>query len=224
MYISLAIKKSKEIFFDKIYQALFFIYLFVIPAATGIYVLAESFVYVVLGEQWEMVTNYLGILAFLMLPYATQTVLHIVYDAFERTRVSLLTDLFGLVAIILLFYWLTPANVTSFAHLRIFVGLSMLFISIGLVNLFIGFDLKKYILILFLPLALSSCMGYLVHVLNGYFESAIANLFIMAIFGSLIYFSMLVLFFYTLFLFKPKAWLLSLIPQTIYSKLQIFES
>ncbi len=213
------VKESKKIFFEKIYQTLFFTYLFLTPAAIGFYVMAESFVYVVLGRQWEMVTNYLGILSFLMLPYSTQPILSIVYDVFEKTKLSLFADLFGLVAIILLFYWLTPPNVAGFVDLRVSIGLVMLFISIGLVKLFVGFDLKRYFLIFFIPLALSSFMGCIIYALNGYFKSAVANLFIMAGTGVLIYSGIIVLFFYAIILLNPKAWLLSLIPQIVYSKI-----
>ena len=66
-----SIKNSKELFFTKVYQALFFIYIFVVPAAGGLFVLADSFVMAVLGPQWSAAADYIGVLAFLMLPFST---------------------------------------------------------------------------------------------------------------------------------------------------------
>ena len=187
-YLS-SIKDKQVEFMDKAFQSLFLMYCFVIPSAFGLLHVAEPFVLVVLGEQWTEVIEYIGMLAFLMLPFCTQPLLHTVYDAKGKTGLSLFTDLFGLLLIIIVSLSFTMQATAEFVEYRVFVGIIALMFSIIMAKWLLAMSLTRFLLVLALPSALSFAMYLVLSHLSDElsFSNIYLDLIANAVFGAIIY-------------------------------------
>jgi len=182
-----SVSNQKEVFTDKVFQSLFLIYSFVLPSAVGLYILAEPFVNLVLGPKWLALTEYIGILAFLMLPFATQIILHTVYDAANKTFLSMFADVFGLISIIVGVLSLSLDSVKEFAEFRVMVGLLALVFSFLLVRIIVGLSLTRLFLVLVLPVLVSALMYLVLKQLNLVFALDAVTLIINAGVGAVVY-------------------------------------
>ncbi|WP_412971993.1 oligosaccharide flippase family protein [Glaciecola sp. MF2-115] len=159
-YAALSQLKNNIAQFDaKLYQALFIGYSLLIPSAFGLLYCAENFVAVVLGAQWIAVAEYIGLIAFLMLPFYTQPILNIAYDSRQKSKYSIVPDILALTFMILAIYYFIPQSIVTFVDLRLVVGLLTLLILFIAAKLFLGLQLRL-LLITLAPAALCSIVMF----------------------------------------------------------------
>lgn len=214
------LKSDSELYLTKIYQILFLVFLFLMPCAFGLYILSESFVYVLLGEKWMSVSNYIGILAFLMIPFFLQTLISIAYDNLGKVKVSFLVDLFGLSLIVLLFYTITIESVQSFALLRLAVGFISLVLSVFLARFFLNFNIIKFCIVFGVPLLFSLCMFALLINLEYFFVNHYIKLFTLSAVGGFFYGICFLITVILAIKLRPNAWVLILLPSKFYQLLE----
>lgn len=214
------LKHDSQLYLTKIYQILFLVFLFLFPSAFGLYFLSESFVYVVLGEKWMNVSSYIGILAFLMIPFFLQSIISIAYDNLGKVKVSFLVDLFGLALIIFLFFTFTVESVERFSYLRLIAGLISLMLSVILARLFLNLSILKFCAVFGIPLLLSFVMFYFLLQLDHVFVNQYVKLFSLAFIGGVFYAVTLCMMILIAVTFIPNNWILTLMPNKFYQMVE----
>lgn len=207
------LKNQPEKFKQKIYQSLLIIYSFIFPCGIGLFLLAEPFVYLVLGDKWSSTASYIGFLGFLMFPFATQMILHNVYDAFNKTKYSMFTDLYGLLLIILALKLLVFPSIEDFVIVRVCIGISSVFFSMILVKLITGLELIKLLKITLYPFIMSFIMAAIMDKWYIPSDQAIFELSLNAFWGAIIYIFFYVIFFKLFLIVFSDSWFVNLLPQ-----------
>jgi O-antigen/teichoic acid export membrane protein len=215
-----AMNKSPNVLRHKICQTLFSTYLLLVPAAAGLYLLAKPFVLVVLGENWLSVADYIGILAFLMIPFVTQAVLNIAYDNMGKTKLSFIVDLFGLAAIITTFMVLIPTSVEQFSTIRVLVGFCSLGLAVLFAKLFLKIKFRYFLKILSLPMIGAMVMAVVLYQLLTLIESPIVSLFLFSAVGVIIYTLCILLYIFIMLRIGSRSWLLNLFPTALFYHLK----
>ena len=216
-----ALNKVPAQFRQKIYQTLFSSYLFLVPSAVGLFILAKPFVLVVFGNAWLSIVDYIGILAFLMLPFVTQAILNIAYDNLGKTKLSFIVDLFGLIAIVTSFVLLVPATVEYFAQVRVAVGFCSLGLAIIFARIFLKIRLSYFIKLLLLPVISSVVMGFVVQSLLIYIENPFLSLIAFSLCGAIVYSLCILIFMFVMLRLNSRSWLLNLFPTGVFKQLQL---
>ena len=111
-------------------------------------------------------------------------------------------------------------TLSGFIDLRILVGILALLLSVGLIKVFVGFDLQRYFLILLLPTLSAAIMGCILNAIYYELYSPFLTLAVFALLGFILYASMTVFLFYALVSLRPKSWILSLIPSFVYQRIE----
>lgn len=148
-------KNDKERLFLNTYKFLALTYLLIIPSIVGTFLVAEQFVWVVLGSQWTQVIPILGPLSIMMMAYPLQSVSHNIYDYFGKTKISISIDVVALTVLSLAFgiaaYYKSSLLLTEFAHIRVAVSAFMFLATIVIVKLTLGISLIAMFSILLVP-------------------------------------------------------------------------
>lgn len=144
-------KNHTEAQFRQIQSLLGITYMLAVPIAIGWGLIAEDFVYLVLGQQWVSSTETLTILGWLVLTYAVGFVNNQVFTALGRVRSLFYYDLVTLAtsAVILVggIQWFND-SINQLAWLR--VGAEVIIVIIG--TFWLGQILKVSVLTLLAPL------------------------------------------------------------------------
>jgi O-antigen/teichoic acid export membrane protein len=141
----------------------------------------------VLGDKWVDAIPLIQVLGFLMLPFATQPILNTLYDAQGKTKFSLLTDLYGIVAIVLVTLLLKPSTASIFSDYRVLIGFSSVLLGFLLSKVFLKLQVWKLLLAIATPLALSLMMYVTLTNLDLNFPSSTLTLLVNGLLGSVIY-------------------------------------
>lgn len=144
----------------KSFQALFLMYLVIIPSAIGTYMVSAPFTAIVLGEKWLHVHSVLGMLAFLMLPFTTQPILNILYDAKNKVRQSIWIDVIGIVVLIIAVYYFMPNTLNQFVDIRLQVAFFMFLFSLMHAKAVTNLSLTKMSIIFIIPIIPSTIMYF----------------------------------------------------------------
>lgn len=137
--------------FDKTYKYFAMVYMFVIPSMVGIWVIAEQFTNVILGEKWVGTGPIMAALAVMMLPYTLTGISNNLYDFLDKTKASIFNDAIGLLLLLFLVFTFTFDDVGEFAEYRGWVGFSAFVIAIIYNRLMIKLSLRKMLLVIGLP-------------------------------------------------------------------------
>jgi O-antigen/teichoic acid export membrane protein len=140
----------------KTYQSIFFIYMILTPFFVGLMAISESFTAVVLGEKWMSLSEYIGLLGFLMFPFAVQPIFLILYDAANKIFLSMIIDLVSIVLLVVGYITLDIVDIYTFVILRIGVGAITLTLSYLMICRILPIDIIKLLTATFLPCLLSS--------------------------------------------------------------------
>ena len=130
----------------------------------------------VLGENWLEVGDFIGILAFLMIPFVTQSVFYMLYDLIGKTKNSIWNDIYGLSAIVISFLLFKPSTLIEFAGLRVIVGVSSFIVILTLAKFFLPVSLRKIGLVLAIPLVSSLVTLFTVLYLKRVWEIEVPSL------------------------------------------------
>lgn len=213
--------KHKQAEFErKLYQTCYYAYLFIFPAAVGLFLVAEPFVLTVLGEKWAFTISYFGLLGFLMIIFFTQQALYMVYDAKRKIVYSMVPDLLGIALIVGGVLIFAPGNETNFAELRIAVAGLAYFILLVCARIFVNVSITKVLRSAIIPAAGSLVMFFSLSHTYIFFEIKIIELFYNSFTGGVIYFISTILFIGILFKINPKHDLITFLPAKIYNYLQ----
>jgi O-antigen/teichoic acid export membrane protein len=212
-----AIKDDRDKFKEKVYQSLFLIYSFIGPCSIGLYLLAEPFVLTVLGEKWQASIGYIDTLGFLMFPFATQLILHNLYDAFGKAKFSMLTDLYGLVCIALFVAMVSVPSVDFFIDVRVLIGLSSVLVSFVLAHLITGLSCQKILGLALVPISCSLLLLVFLQHFLLIFEAHYLTLLVNTLLGAIVY-GLVYLSLCKALMCMPKAkWIMGLLPQPLYN-------
>lgn len=181
------LKKAKEELEVKSFQALFLMYIIVVPSALGTYIIADAFTLVILGNKWIAISDVLGLLAFLMFPFTTQPILNILYDANNSVRQSILIDLLGIIILLFCFFMVLPKNLLEFVEVRIQVAAFMFAFSIAHAKWVINFSISKMLVVVSIPLVPSIMMFCVLRGLKGFGDEPLIELVVLVGTGVLIY-------------------------------------
>ncbi|AEP30650.1 oligosaccharide flippase family protein [Brumicola nitratireducens] len=177
----------------KSFQALFLMYLVIIPAAIGTYMVSAPFTAIVLGEKWLHVHSVLGMLAFLMFPFTTQPILNILYDAKNKVRQSILIDVIGIFTLIVSVYYFVPNTLSEFVDIRLQVAFFMFLFSLMHAKAVTDLSLTKMSIILIIPIIPSTIMYVAIDACKSLGGNALEELFIQVGVGVLAYSACLLL-------------------------------
>lgn len=210
------LKNNIPQFDSKLYQGLFIGYSLLVPSAFGLLYCADNFVGVVLGSQWNSVADYIGLLAFLMIPFYTQPILNIAYDSRHKSKLSIFPDIFALVFMLLTIFYFNPLSVVFFVDLRIIVGFATLIILFVSARLFLGLKLRLLALTLAPSLGCSVGMFALLKLINVDTSIQIVDLVIEVFVGAVLYCFWSFFTFAVLTKFWPNSFVTRLVPQKLY--------
>lgn len=209
------LKKDKKAFMQKIYQGLFLIYSFITPCCIGLFMLAEPFVLTILGEKWSNTIPYIGYLGFLMFPFATQVILHALYDGMAKTKYSMLTDVFGLTAIILLVVFIDFETLDSFILGRVLIGAAALVLSLVLAKTIVGLSFRKMLTLSALPVICSAGLFFSLNYYMFEFNQSWLTLIVNVACGAFVYLGGYFILLKLLTVLNAKGWLCSLLPSPL---------
>lgn len=154
-----ALKSQKGNLHNKSLQTLFLILAVIFPSSLGLFAVRDEFTLVVLGNKWGHVSDALGWLAFMMLVFAIQPVINIIFDAYGKIRESIVIEIFGLTGLVTTFLWIAPSTLLGFIEIRIFVALSVIIFMLIYATLLVEFRLLSFLWIVIF-LAIPSIMMY----------------------------------------------------------------
>jgi len=200
---------------NKAYQSLFLSYLIVVPAAFGLHLVAPSFVMTILGEQWVDAIPLIQVLGFLMIPFATQPILNTLYDAQGKTKFSLLTDIYGIVVIVIVTLLLNPSTASIFSDYRVLIGFTSVLLGFLLSKIFLKLRIWKLLVTVFVPIVLSLLMYSILLSAELSYSSSTITLIVNALAGAFIYFVVAVLLINILGRFFRRSFLYRLFPKVI---------
>lgn len=210
------LKNNIPQFDSKMYQALFIGYSLLVPSAFGLLYCADNFVSVVLGSQWSGVAEYIGLLAFLMIPFYTQPILNIAFDSRQKSKLSIFPDIFALVFMLVTVLYFKPSSVVFFVDLRIIIGFVTLLILFVSARLFLGLKLRLLILTLAPSFVCSIGMFSLLHLVKVDTSIQIIDLAIEICLGGALYFFWSYVTFVILTKFWPNSFITRLVPHKLY--------
>ncbi|MBT78779.1 MAG: hypothetical protein CL587_00105 [Alteromonadaceae bacterium] len=170
------LKHDKERMVEKTYQILFLAWSVIFISLACFISLQSEFTRVVLGENWLEVGDFIGILAFLMIPFVTQSVFYMLYDLIGKTKNSIWNDIYGLSAIVISFLLFKPSTLIEFAGLRVIVGVSSFIVILTLAKFFLPVSLRKIGLVLAIPLVSSLVTLFTVLYLKRVWEIEVPSL------------------------------------------------
>tara|TARA_E500000081_G_C6125004_1_gene350255 strand:+ start:157 stop:1629 length:1473 start_codon:yes stop_codon:yes gene_type:complete len=139
-----ALKSQKEDLHNKSLQTLFLILLIIFPSSVGLYAIRDEFTLVVLGDKWGHISDALGWLAFMMLVFAIQPVINIIFDAYGKIKESIVIEVFGLSGLIATFIWIAPSTLQGFIEIRIFIALTVIVFMLLYATLLVQFRLLAF--------------------------------------------------------------------------------
>jgi O-antigen/teichoic acid export membrane protein len=209
------LKDDKKRLHEKVYQSFFLSFLFVIPAAFGMFFIAEPFVFIVLGDQWQAAIPMIQVLGFLMLPFSTQPILSMLYDLEGKTKVSIFSDIYGIVALLISIWMLKPNDGDFFAEIRVLVGFSTLLVGFALGAIFLGLQIKKLAVVTFYPTAFSLLMFFILTKLEVAHLPNVIQVVISLILGSSVYLLAIVSFVNILSFTAKKGFVMRLFPEAL---------
>lgn len=183
--------QNKTEVIELFYKAVFSSYLFVFPCALGFLFLDSLIVKLILGEQWLFAADIFGLLALLMIPFATQPFLHVLYDTNNKTPHSFYADLFGIVALIAVVYVVAFETVASFTEWRMTISGSAFVLSLVLAKYFLKLKLMRTARLILLPCASAVLMYFGLEQLAIVFESDWLTLLVNAALGAFIYLTLI---------------------------------
>jgi O-antigen/teichoic acid export membrane protein len=210
------LKNNIPQFDSKLYQALFIGYSLLVPSAFGFLYCADNFVSVVLGSQWSPVAEYIGLLAFLMIPFYTQPILNIAYDSRQKSKLSIFPDIFALVFMLVAVLYFKPSSVVLFVDLRIIIGFATLIILFVSARFFLGLKLQLLILTLAPSFVCSIGMFSLLKLIDVNTSIQIIDLAIEVCIGAVLYFFWSYITFVILTKFWPNSFVTRLVPNKMY--------
>nr|WP_276201946.1 oligosaccharide flippase family protein [Aestuariibacter salexigens] len=217
------VKNDKTLFSQKAMQALFMIYAIVLPSSFGLYAIRYEFTSVFLGEKWVPISDVLGLMSFLMVPFATMPVILVIFDVYNKTKHSIFLDLLGLFLIILLFLFLMPGSLLSFIEMRLVVGVLVLSVGALYTQYETKFSVLKFIFIIMFFLIPSFSMYLLVSYVYIEGGSDLIVLILKVFVGGASYF-MFVTFLYLIDSISTKStWLRQFTPQKVYDMSRKFK-
>lgn len=214
------VKHDSDLLYTSIYKAFFIVFLIVVPSIFGLFLVADLFTVVVLGDKWLNISKYLGIMGFLMLPFAIQPLLHIAYDVMGKPHLSVLTDLFGVGALVICFFIFVPESIIEFATLRIYVAIIATVLTFTLAKVFLRIKLRKLILCACIPLLASCSMYSAIECIYVYdFYSSLIKLFSIIFIGIFVYGLSFLLIVKVLFVFKGNLMISPIIPDFLFVRI-----
>ena len=213
------LKNNIPQFDNKLYQALFMGYSLVVPSAFGLLYCADNFVSVVLGSQWTAVAEYIGLLAFLMIPFYTQPILNIAYDSRQKSKLSIFPDIFALIFMLVAVLYFKPSSVVLFVDLRIIIGFVTLIILFASARFFLGLKLRLLILTLAPSFVCSVGMFALLKLIKVDTTMQVIDLAIEACVGAVLYFFCSYVTFVFLTKLWPNSFVTRLVPHKMYQVL-----
>ena len=144
--------------FSATYKAFFLSFIVIIPSIAGLYCIADVFTQVILGDKWANVSNYIGVLGALMLPFAIQPLFHILYDSFGKTHLSPLSDIVSILLMLSGFFLFLPSSLSAFVDLRMSVaGITLIFTFI-MAKLLLKISLFHLLVTFIIPVLNTSIM------------------------------------------------------------------
>ncbi len=180
----------------KTFQILFLGHLLIFPCIFGLNWLNEAFVTVVFGDKWLNLTEYIGILSLLMLPYFLQGIMNNLYDSRNMTMTSIIIDGLSIVLLLLAFYQLNIDSIAAFSIIRVVIAGIVVVISIVIAKWKLDISLWNFIYAFGFPFVFSLIMYMILQGLNLRFESNFLELMINTCIGAMVYIIELVIFYY----------------------------
>ncbi|QTH63125.1 oligosaccharide flippase family protein [Psychrosphaera ytuae] len=148
-------------------------YSLVVPAALGIFLLADQIVLILFGEQWVETTPVLAYLSFLMITFVTNGAYKIIFTLKSKFWSIGLLDLIGIILVSLAFLLESLVTLEDFAVYRTVVGILVLSLSIVIAKLYINYEINLVLRALLIPVVASFIMGALILLLQSPVSSAI---------------------------------------------------
>lgn len=152
-------KEQPDKLLDNSLGLLFISYVLVFPCAFGLFAIAKPFTDLVLGEKWAEVSEFIGVLSFLMIIYVTQPILNIIYDMKGKVNCSFWADIFSIAILLFGFIALNIESVREFAQFRLVVAGITLCSMLMLAKYFVEVPILRFLNAMLLPV-LSSCIMY----------------------------------------------------------------
>lgn len=181
------LKDDQEAFSQRVYQQLTILMLVVLPCSFGVSAISEPFVRLVLGLQWLDAIPVMSHLAGLMVVMTFYMPLTVILMVKNRMSILVLSDLFIVIIISIVFYLLSGNTVEELSLNRLLVGVSFMFIMMGLYVYFAKLNLAYLLSIVLLPLVCSWLMYEFVSLLTKHVEYDIAKLSLSILSGVIVY-------------------------------------
>jgi len=219
---SLLAEKSTEpnLIMRGVFSALFICYCIIFPSIFGFFVVANSFVDIVLGDKWSDSADILGWISILMLPFATQPLLNSAYDLLKKEKVSLYIDIISMFCFLSVIFIFVPNTLLSFIQLRAYVGIGALVLSIFLAVKFLKISPMYFLIVISLPLACSAVMYLLLKMHIFQVENQFISLVANVLSGALIYSVLLFISIAIIYVINRKSWLITILPQVVLNKFE----
>ncbi len=155
-------RNNRERVYFNTYKILALIYSIIVPSVFGMFIVADQFVSVILGEQWQYLTPILGPLSIMMILYPIRSLSYNIFDFFGKTKMSVLLDVISFVLLCITFYYAYASsninNLIEFTHFRVAIDVVIFFVTSLFVKYTLGFSLRVVAISILVPFVSSVIM------------------------------------------------------------------
>lgn len=220
------LKSSRAELHTKALQSIFLMLTLILPCSIGIYLVRVEFTTIVLGDDWSHLANILGWLGLMMLPFTITPVLNILFDAYNRIKVSIALESISVVLLLVFMLNIAHTNLETFVILRVNIGLGMIIISVLSAAYFVQFSIPKFSLLVAFLAVPNMFLWISVEALTNNLatDSTLFLLLAKVLIGASFYFLTLVAMIgLQVFYFKNDL-LKAVLPEFVYERFSIFSS